>query len=76
MMRHQTETDRKMDALEPIFCPYLDLSGKSGPFWGGTIKEDSPPEVKEAFAEWCRLKVVADKEEQDQNPFYYKTTNL
>lgn len=65
MMLHESETEKKMGALEPIFCPYLDLSAKSGPFWGGTIKEDSPPEVKEAFAEWCRLKVIHDKKRDE-----------
>lgn len=65
MMLHESETRKKMRTLEPIFCPYLDLSGKKGPFWGGTIREDSPPEVKEAFAEWCRLKVIHEKEEDE-----------
>ena len=66
MMLHESETRKKMRTLEPIFCPYLDLSGKKGPFWGGTIREDSPPEVKEAFAEWCRLKVIRDKEDDER----------
>ena len=65
MMLPESETSKKMDKLEPIFCPYLDLSGKSGPVWGGTIKEDSPPEVKEAFEEWCRLKVIHDKKRDE-----------
>lgn len=65
MMLHESETRKKMRTLEPIFCPYLDLSGKKGPFWGGTIREDSPPEAKEAFAEWCQLKILRDKEEDE-----------
>ena len=65
MMLHRSETSKKMQALEPIFCPYLGLSGKKGPFWGGTIREDSPPEVKEAFEEWCRLKVIHDKKRDE-----------
>ena len=65
MMLHESEITKKMRALEPAFCPYLDLSSHDGPFWGGTIKEDSPQEAKEAFAEWCRLKVIRDKEDDE-----------
>lgn len=65
MMLHRSETSKKMDALEPAFCPYLDLSSHGGPFWGRYIKKDSPQEAKEAFAEWCRLKVIHEKEEDE-----------
>lgn len=65
MMLHESETNKKMRALEPAFCPYLDLSSHDGPFWGRYIKKDSPQEAKEAFAEWCRLKVIRDKEDDE-----------
>ena len=66
MMLPESETSKKMRTLEPIFCPYLDLTIMGGPFWGRYIKKDSPPEVKEAFAEWCRLKVIRDKEDDER----------
>ena len=65
MMLHESETRKKMRDLEPIFCSFLDLTTMGGPFWGRYIKKDSPKEAKEAFAEWCRLKVIHEKEEDE-----------
>ena len=65
MMMHETETRKKIRALEPIFFSYLDHSSKDGPYWHETIKEDSPQEVKKAFAEWCRLKAIHERERDE-----------
>lgn len=66
MMLPESETSKKMRDLEPIFCSFLDLTTMGGPFWGRYIKKDSPQEAKEAFAEWCRLKVIRDKEDDER----------
>lgn len=65
MMLHESETTKKMRTLEPIFHRYIDFSSKGGKYWDCDIREDAPIEAKEAFAEWCQLKILRDKEEDE-----------